>query len=312
MSVSYYVEDLNSGSITENATNSFTNSRIAGYADNNSSLFKEINYVTGSGSDTLLSALRTAKVVKTMSSQLKGVKSDEVIGDLVGGTNISVIKALRQSRNGMQLMFPEIWADSDFTRSINLNFKFFSPYGDPASIFQNVYVPFISLMAFALPRQAGEMGYVSPLLLRADIPGQFTVEMGVVTDFTFTKGGSENLWTKDGYPRIIECSLTIKDLYPSLMMTKYMNFMRANPSYTMFIDNMAGISARLNKWQLNLNTYLLNYVSRIAGVDDYASNIMIDLESRLYQTLNTSSASTIVGGIKDGVVDVAKVIGQLI
>jgi hypothetical protein len=293
MSISFFVDDLNSGSITENATNSFSSSQVSSAADSNSALMREINYVTGSGSDTFLGALRMKSVIKSMNDNIKNLKSDE-IGGLVSMGNASVMKALRQSRNGMQLMFPEIWSDSDFTRSINLNFKFFSPYGDPASIFENVYVPFISLLALSLPRQAGEMGYVSPMLIRADIPGQFTVEMGVVTDFTFTKGGSENLWTKDGYPRIIECSMTIKDLYPALMMTKYMNFMRANPSYTMFIDNMAGISARLNKWQQNLETYLLGYVNRIAGVDDYAANFLTDLEGRLYQTLNTKSVNALV------------------
>ena len=41
-----------------------------------------------------------------------------------------------------------------------------------------------------------------------------TTDLGLISDISWTKGGSQNLWTKDGLPRAIDVSLSISDLYP--------------------------------------------------------------------------------------------------
>ncbi len=45
----------------------------------------------------------------------------------------------------------------------------------------------------------------------------FTVDMGVVTSLSYKKGGSEDLFNKDGLPLELEVTLNCKDLYPTLM-----------------------------------------------------------------------------------------------
>ena len=76
-------------------------------------------------------------------------------------------------------------------------------------------------------------------------PGMITSDLALITDLTWTKGGeSGDMWTKDKLPRAISGSFTITDLYPFLSMVKRLSFLSANPSYTVFLDNMAGISAR--------------------------------------------------------------------
>ena len=64
----------------------------------------------------------------------------------------SVVQSFMAS-NGMRVMYPQLWANSAYQKNITVSFNFISPYGDPLSIFQYVYVPFFSLLAFVLPRQ---------------------------------------------------------------------------------------------------------------------------------------------------------------
>ena len=79
--------------------------------------------------------------------------------------------------NGMKVMYPELWNNSDYSKSMTFDFNFVSPYGDPESIFRYVYVPFLALMCLAMPRQADDNGYVSPFFVRADLPGVISSDL---------------------------------------------------------------------------------------------------------------------------------------
>jgi hypothetical protein len=166
----------------------------------------------------------------------------------------------------MKVVYPELWSDSTYMKSVNINFEFISPYGDPLSVFQYVMVPFCALLCFAMPRQAADNGYVSPFFVRADIPGYFTSDLAMITDFTWTKGGESNLWTKDGLPRAISGSLTIQDLYPYLSMTKRFSFLSANPNYTVFLNNLAGLDVVYESdSESNMNDYWKEMLNRVSG-----------------------------------------------
>ena len=166
----------------------------------------------------------------------------------------------------MKVQYPKLWNDSGYSKNLNFNFNFVSPYGDPLSIFQYVYVPFFALLAYALPRQAADNGYVSPFFVRADIPGQFTSDLALISDLTWIKGGDGNLWTKDKLPRSISGSFTVTDLYPYLAMVKRVSFLSANPSYTVFLDNMAGLRALYNSGKTEpLAQYWKQMINRVSG-----------------------------------------------
>lgn len=167
--------------------------------------------------------------------------------------------------NGMKVTYPELWTNSNYSKSININFEFTSPYGDPLSIFQNVYVPFFTLLTFALPRQAADNGVISPFFVRADIPGIITSDLAMITGFNWQKGGPNNLFTKDKLPRSISGSFTISDLYPYLSMVKRISFLSANPSYTVFLDNMAGLYAMYDEEEDILDEYWERLINRVSG-----------------------------------------------
>lgn len=176
--------------------------------------------------------------------------------------------------NGMKLKYPDLWSDSDYSKNINFDLSFISPYGDPLSIFKYVYVPFCAILCFAMPRQAAENGYVSPFFVRADVPGLFTSDLAMISSLTWTKGGANRLFTKDGLPRAIDCSVSLMDLYPFLAMTKRLSYLSANPSYAVFLDNLSGMmSLNDNRTDDGLNSYFDNLINRVNGESEKGTNM---------------------------------------
>jgi hypothetical protein len=295
-SLGFYVNPT--GALTEsiNSTSTSYGNENASTVNTASEEYQRINYLTGMGTGgNVRNAVRQAtaslgvgrNIASFVSDSLSGtwagiksIKSDGLIlgalqtaTGLVSDTQKFLTEkdngAVMQSfatTNGMKVVYPELWSDSTYMKSVNINFEFISPYGDPLSVFQYVMVPFCALLCFAMPRQAADNGYVSPFFVRADIPGYFTSDLAMITDFTWTKGGESNLWTKDGLPRAISGSLTIQDLYPYLSMTKRFSFLSANPNYTVFLNNLAGLDVVYESdSESNMNDYWKEMLNRVSG-----------------------------------------------
>lgn len=282
-------------------------SQLSGEVNAASDAHQQINYITGMGTGSgfqnanrkIANTINAAKQIgswvgsnfQTTASlmnsgwkwgnEIKGTLTGLAMGALgaVAGAALDINRisttqdfgAVMQSfatANGMKVVYPELWADSSYSKSVNFQCSFVSPYGDPLSIFKYVYVPFCALLCFALPRQAAENGYVSPFFVRADVPGVVTSDLALISDISWVKGGVGNLWTKDGLPRAIDVSFSVHDLYPYLAMTKRMSFLSANPSYTVFLDNMAGMCklAHEDNDTDNLNIYFNELINRVNGV----------------------------------------------
>ena len=309
------------GTITESVDSQQTGfgAELADKANSQSSTFQRINYLTGMGTggafknasrslgilsnsaDMLgqdlgnaLSRTRqafndkpTGGLLKTVAWAAK-VAANAVI-DIARFPSENDLGAMIQSyatANGMKVVYPDLWQDSSYTKSASFNFTFTSPYGDPLSIFKYVFVPFCALACFALPRQAADNGYVSPFFVRADIPGVFTSDLALLSSFTWTRGGSNALFTKDGLPRSIECSIQIQDLYPYLAMTKRISFLSANPSYAVFLNSLTGMMSLNDNSEDALNSYFKELINRVNGVESKGNRLW----NRFNTTKNTEVA----------------------
>jgi hypothetical protein len=257
--------------ISESINSSEYTSDISGDADAASSSYQRLNYITGMGTGgTARNVMRQVGIGIQQTGDVIGlIKKNfstgnanllsitgfakgmaNLTGSIIDFANSQDMSALMQQfavTNGMRVMYPKLWESSSYAKNMNFDFNFVSPYGDPLSIFQYVYVPFLTLLAFALPRQAAENGLVSPFFVRADVPGLITSDLALITDINWTKGGPDGtMWTKDKLPRAISGSFTVTDLYPFLASVKRISFLSSNPSFTVFLDNMAGIRALYN------------------------------------------------------------------
>lgn len=284
------------GSVAENISNEKTGfgSNIGSDTNNASENYQMINYLTGMGTGTALqTGARTAGIVAKAGVQVKEFVSDKfshfisgfrsgqgklgkvlkaglgALWDVAEIATTQDVGAQMQAfavTNGMKVMYPELWADGSYSKSMTFDFNFVSPYGDPLSIFKYVYVPFCCLLCMTLPRQADANGYVSPFFVRADMPGVVTCDLGFISNMSYTRGGGNGLFTKDGLPRAISGSFTVEDLYPYLAMSRRISFLSANPSYTSFIDSMIGLNAVYSENNTSaLGDYWKNMLNRVNG-----------------------------------------------
>jgi len=96
-----------------------------------------------------------------------------------------------------------------------------SPYNNPFSQLQNIYIPLGMLLAGTLPLSAGEAGYTSPYLCNAFVKGISNIKLGMITNLTITRGVSNLAFSKNGRALAIDVTFTITDF--SKIMTAPVN-----------------------------------------------------------------------------------------
>ena len=235
-------------SISDSFSNGTTESMLSSKINSVSEYGRELNFLLGTVKTQTGVALDKFTSEENLASNMENV--DNFISSALGNNGLSgvfssITNAAQTVIAGGKLVFPEIWSDSSFSRSYNINLKLVSPDGDDLSIYLNIIVPMLHLLALVLPREASSShGYISPFLVRAFYKGLFNVDMGIITDLSFNKG-KEAAWTASGLPTIVDVSFTIKDLYNDMYMTN--------------MDNM--------KHDMMDNIILMDYISNMCGVN---------------------------------------------
>jgi len=211
-SIGFFVNASSAVSESMSSQQTSFGGELASRSNSASDTYQKLNYITGMGtSGSFNKNRRTIGIAMTQINQASSYIQENftkttsalnsnstgigklikvVAGIALDTARISATEdfsSLIQSfavTNGMKTIYPELWSDSSYSKNINFNITFTSPYGDPLSIFKYVYVPFCALLCFALPRQASENGYLSPFFVRADVPGIISSDLGIITDLT--------------------------------------------------------------------------------------------------------------------------------
>jgi hypothetical protein len=277
--------------VSESYGNNTTESSLASTINGFSDTAKEIQFILG---DSKSVASTFLDVGGTLTDSLTGAFSG-LSGILGGGLVKSLMNnGVTSVLSGGKIIFPEIWQDSSFDRDYSLDIKLRSPDHDSLSIYLNILVPYIHLLALCLPRGVEDdpNAYTSPFLVKAYCKGMFNVEMGMITSMSVSKG-AECCWNDDGLPTQIDISLTIKDLYSSLFMTGYKDStvknIVNNTSMMDFLANMAG----LNLGQMEMGRRIRMYITLKSSVflttpsriwtrfDQKISNLMNKIYNRI-------------------------------
>lgn len=155
-----------STSISDSFTNEYTESGLVQTSNDLALKVRELKQlaVRDAASGTL-SEITSGQAQNDTNTSSTGV------GALLEQTKDKIFGSISRILNGSQLLYPQIWNDSRMDRSYNISFKFFSPYGDKMSIFNNVYLPFIALLTMTLPRMDSISGYAQPFYVRVNSPG---------------------------------------------------------------------------------------------------------------------------------------------
>jgi len=234
-------------SVSESISNEFGDSQIAGTANTVSEALQEFRYLVGDEKANEAIGNVGGKIGEGLSSIISGLFSSLTSGSESEGADNSTMftslgDAISAAAGGNKLIWPQIWKNSTFSRSYTLSFEFVSPYGSPEAIFRYVYLPFLTLLTLACPKQYGSNGYSSPFLIRLEMPGFFTSDLAVIQSMQWRKGGNDNLYNNEGLPLAMTVDITVQDLYPSMAMSEDWTALRHNTGMHGFLDNMAGLS----------------------------------------------------------------------
>ena len=224
-----------SSSVSENISNSTQKSQLEGTFDSMEGIVKEASMFMSSMSEDAGSF--QSYVTKA------GEKILELGNSITGGFFKKMLGlAEEQILHGSNLIYPEIWMDSEYSKTYSLKINLISPYGSKEAIYLNVIVPMIHALCFALPKQTSANSFTSPFLIRGYATGWFSIDMGMVESIDIDKG-PEQSWTVEGLPTQATVTLTIKDFYSQLMMTRSDQFRLfwINQGLIDFLGNACGL-----------------------------------------------------------------------
>ena len=205
----FYIDGA-STSASESVTNSAEPSMITGILNKGSDATREVRFLFGGMAKTPDQKLVDASMTN-VESVISGLVSSFTT-PVVTRQFIDMGKAVVYGGN---VLIPDIWKDSNYNKSYNIELKLVSPYADLESIYLHILVPLFHIMAFCFPRQLGRSGYMSPFIIRGFCKGWFNCDMGIVESFQVKKA-SQDGWNTNGIPTELDVSLSIRDLYSSI------------------------------------------------------------------------------------------------
>ena len=251
--IGFYMDSTDS--VSESFNNETTQSQLSSTINGVSDVAREAAFLLGAEAGKTIDILNSEELASTMETvntiSDKYFRGNQLLKD-IGGQFATVA-------SGGKLLFPEIWSDSQFSKSFDINIKLRTPDGDIVSWYLNIYVPLCHLVALAAGHQTDNRnGYYSPFLIRAFYKGLFNIDMGIITDMSIEKG-KEASWNVDGLPTEVDVRLSIKDLYGMLAITpgtKPKNFV-TNSILMDYIANTCGININEIDIGRTLEIYLI-------------------------------------------------------
>jgi hypothetical protein len=229
-------------SVSESINTSVSDSPLDQYLNVGGQLGDIINYFTGSGFN--------------ITAQDAGSALEAVFGSEGTTTTKGLLNLGQNILKGGKLVLPKMLSTATYGRSVSCNMRFVSPYGDPYSIFLKCIVPICHLLAMALPKQIADNMYTYPFVVRAAQLGRFTIDLGVISNITVTRGGSDDTsWTVDSLATEWDVQLELVPLVDELMITS-----TSHPF--LFVKNEG----------------LLDYLANFCGFDMLACNLDTKLE----------------------------------
>lgn len=251
--ISFYVDSYTSSD--EDFSNTTTESQIASKVNSFADIGRELQFLMGTA---------TGEVPKWMQpNNLESTLADmkQMSEDYLGGHQLLVDLAQNFATvaTGGQLLFPEIWADHEYSKSYSVTLKLRTPDNDLLSWYLNIYVPLCHLVALTAPRQISSdvaNGYMSPFLIRAYLKGAFNCDCGIVTSLSISRG-KEGSWTLHGLPTEVDVNMSFKDLYSMIILTQSdkTSWFMANTALMDYIACNCGVNINEPDIQRQLTMY---------------------------------------------------------
>lgn len=186
----------------------------------------------------------------------KGIK--DFLGGALDTLNLSGLSAIY---GAAYTDIPEVWEASQAsvgTQSFTLQLR--SPYGDDLSLFQNITVPLIMVLAMVLPLAAGRQTHVAPFLCEMYCRGRNNIRLGMVDSVQITRGVGNVGWRPDGKMLGCDITLNVKDLSRVMTMPIITDpgLFDDDNMFTDYMATLGGASLQDMTYTLNRMTFNLN------------------------------------------------------
>lgn len=202
-------------SVSDTINNTTQDSQFSTMFNNISSKARELEFILGYSGGDIPGFIDSTNYVQADVPHMSG-------GIASGITNVfkRVGSWINNSAHGMNVRFPEIWSESNYSKSYDIDMHFIAPYATHFCKWRYVLVPFFHIFALAAPISGKNVSqYSSPFLIRAYSKGFFNVEMGIIESITWKRFGDKDMISEDGIPMQIDVSVSFKDLYHALAMS---------------------------------------------------------------------------------------------
>ena len=213
--VQFYVDaDVSSSDDMSNAT---SESMIKSSFDSGANFMKEISFISNSGGVTAADDIANfaANSAQALDDGITSILGST--GGPIGQMGTALSRLINLTANvvkGENIVFPEIYQSSSYTKGYSITIHLRSPYGSKLAYYLNIFVPMMHLIALALPKQATANSTASPFLVKAYVDGIFSCNLGIVSSLSISK--SSDGWNSSGLPNEVDVTLNIADLYSSL------------------------------------------------------------------------------------------------
>lgn len=281
--IAFYINS--DSSFQDSFSNETTESSLSSTINALSDKAREIQFLLGTASSAVGEAFD--KVDGTLGATKQQI--DNIVNKIAGGNSIftTIANSVKTIVSGGRMLFPQIWSNSTFSKSYQISIKLTTPSTDRISWWLNIYVPLCHLMALVLPRSEYVNSYTTPFIIKAFYKGMFNIDMGIITEMTFTKG-KEGSWTKDALPTVVDVSFTIQDLYSAMGMTSTASMFKGltlqNVAEMDYVANLCGININepdvfrmVNLWcAFNITNKVYDFIPNLSlGIEKSISNSVL-------------------------------------
>lgn len=200
------------GSISDSFSNSAVESDLSNKINSMSSdarqarfTFADGNLLDGLGNSVANTAIDAAKWI---GNQAMDTAAGAAAGLTLGLSNIPLVLS------GIGYIdIPKNWqsASANFGR-LSYSMDLISPYNNPISQMQDIYIPLAMILAGAMPRSTGAMSYGSPYLCSLYDRGRVQIKTGLIESLTIERGITSLPFSKRGEALGLRVTFSVLDL----------------------------------------------------------------------------------------------------
>ncbi len=246
----------NTGTQSESFSNDVGQTEIAGMINGAESAERQFRYSIENGN------------ISSLLSPIAGVL-DKVKGFAAGAANAFGVGGIANYLFGKGMIeVPKFWTGSSASLpKADYKFQLNSPYGNPISQLQNIYLPLAMLLVGGLPLATGKQSYTSPFLCQVFDRGKVEINLGLIDSISVTRGTSNLGYTQEWRMLACEVSVSIVDLSNVMFMPL--------TAGTFFNTLVKSAEADAAEWTMGLvgskNTLVDGGIQALAGTLELAS-----------------------------------------